>query len=58
MAKRRPAPRHWYRIFRGECPVCGRDKSYRVRVYGRPPRDRRKSYGHLPDMACYDWCDV
>jgi hypothetical protein len=57
-AMRKRPRRYWYRIFVGECPVCGRDKGFRVRVYGKPPRDRRKRYQHLPDTACYDYCDV
>lgn len=33
---------HWYRMFVGECPVCGRDGSYRERVYGpKPEHDAR-----------------
>lgn len=56
--KRKPAKRHWYRQHIGECPVCGRDKSFRERVYGKKPRDPRKRYVQLPDTHCYDWCDI
>lgn len=51
--RRRP---HWYRIYIGECPVCGRDKSYRERVYGRRPKDRRRRVAYLPDTSTYDGC--
>lgn len=51
--KRRP---HWYRQFIGECPVCGRDHSYRERVYGRKPKDPKKRYVQLRDTETYDHC--
>lgn len=47
---------HWYRQFVGECPVCGRDKSYRVRVYGKKPKRPRERYVQLPDQETYDHC--
>jgi len=47
--------RHWYRLYIGECPVCGRDQSYRERVYGRRPA-WGKRYIFLPDAQAYDWC--
>jgi hypothetical protein len=47
---------HWYKSFVGECPVCGRDASYRQRVYGRRPRDRRRRHVQLPDTYTYDHC--
>jgi hypothetical protein len=49
---------HWYRRHVGECPVCGRDKSYRVRVYGPKPKDPRERYVQLPQTETYDHCDV
>lgn len=51
MRKHRP---HWYRLFVGECPVCGHDRSYRVRVYGRRPKDPCKRLEQIPPMACSD----
>jgi len=56
-SKRKPR-RYWYRLFVGECPVCGRDKSYRERVYGKRPKDHRKRYVQLSNQECYDWCEV
>lgn len=47
---------HWYRIYIGECPVCGRDASYRERVYGEKPNDPRERYIWLPDYQTYDGC--
>ena len=45
--------KHWYRWWLGECPVCGRDFTYRERVYGRKPKDNRKVYRHQsPQVAC------
>jgi hypothetical protein len=54
--KRRKHRTHWYRQYVGECPVCGRDKSYRERVYGKPPKDPRKRYVQLSPTECYDHC--
>jgi hypothetical protein len=51
--KHRP---HWYRMYIGECPVCGRDKSYRERVYGTRPSDRDMRYIYLTDAHCYCGC--
>ncbi len=45
----------WYLMYVGECPVCGRDKSYRVRGKGRKPA-RAKRYVWLSDTATYDHC--
>ncbi len=47
---------HWYRQYIGECPVCGRDKSYRERVAGERPADPRDRYVHLSDRQTYDGC--
>jgi hypothetical protein len=47
---------HWYRQYVGECPVCGSNKSYRERVYGRKPKDPKKVYIWLSDQETYDWC--
>jgi hypothetical protein len=47
---------HWYRLHVGECPVCGRDKSFRERVYGKKPRSQKKRYVYLPDVETYDDC--
>ncbi len=47
---------YWYMHCVGECPVCGRSASYRVRVYGPKPKDARKRIVHLPDTVTYDNC--
>jgi hypothetical protein len=54
--KRKPVKKHWYRMHVGECPVCGRDKSFRERVYGKKPKSHRKRYIYLPDTYTYDHC--
>ncbi len=51
--KRKP---FWYRMFIGECPMCGHDASYRERVNGKKPRDFRKRYVYLTDKQAYDHC--
>jgi hypothetical protein len=56
MKKRKPHKKHWYRQYLGECPACGRDKSYRERVYGDKPNDSKEIYIYLHPYECYDWC--
>lgn len=51
----RTAP-HWYRIYVGECPVCGRDHGSRERVAGERPDDDRERYVYLSDTATYCGC--
>ncbi len=58
MKKQKTHRRHWYRVYVGECPICGRAKSFRLRVYGAPPRDRRKRYVQLSLQDSYDYCDI
>lgn len=45
---------HWYKIYIGECPVCGKDKSYRVRIYGKKPENSNERYVYL--LNTYDYC--
>jgi hypothetical protein len=56
MAKRKLHKPHWYRLHIGECPVCGRDKSYRERVYGEKPKDSKDRIVWLLDAQTYDHC--
>lgn len=49
---------HWYKQHIGECPVCGRDKSFRERVYGERPEDPKDRYVYLSEQSCYDYCDM
>jgi hypothetical protein len=50
--------RHWYRIYVGECPLCGADSGYKERVYGRPPgKWSKKRVVYLPATQTYDYCD-
>jgi hypothetical protein len=55
-ADRKTGRPHWYKLFAGECPVCGRDKSYRVRVYGKRPADPGERVEYLDDTATYNHC--
>ena len=55
--ERKTSKSHWYRMYLGECPVCGRDKSYRERVYGAKPVRRIKRTVYLSDYVTYDHCD-
>jgi hypothetical protein len=47
---------HWYKTYVGGCPVCGRDKSYRIRVYGKRPKRLSSRYIQLSDRETYDDC--
>ncbi len=53
MAKKR---RYWIRFHYGECPVCGRDKSFRERVYGRKPKRWQNRVVYLGYNQTYDNC--
>jgi hypothetical protein len=57
MAKKAKRMRkHWYRIYLGECPVCGRQMGWRERVYGVKPKSFSLRYVYLTDAECYDGC--
>lgn len=53
----RDKARYWYRIYVGECPVCGKDKGYRERVYGDRPSDPKDRYVYLSNSETYDHCE-
>ena len=53
-----PKREYWYRFYHGECPLCGRDKSYKERVLGPKPYDPAERHILLDDSQTYDWCDV
>jgi len=48
--------KHWYKQYLGSCPVCGKDKSYRERVYGKKPKSFKKIYIYMPDNWTYCGC--
>lgn len=48
--------KYWYRQFVGECPVCGRDASYRERIYGEKPKEKEEIYKCIPDNQTYCGC--
>ena len=54
--KRKPPSPHWYKVYVGECPVCGRDASYRTRVYGEKPQDIQECRIYLSDGETYCGC--
>lgn len=53
--EKKPRAKHWYKQHTIECPVCGRGKTYRERVYGEKPLDPEKIYRYEQH---YDWCDA
>lgn len=56
MRTKRVKRKHWYRLYVGECPVCGCDQSSRERVYGKRPAKRRDRVVYLSDSASYCGC--
>lgn len=48
--------KYWYFIWHGECPVCGKDKSFRERRYTPRPKDIQLRHGYSPMDVCYDYC--
>ncbi len=54
--KRNSIKPYWYRQYVGECPVCGRWKGYRERIYGNKPEDINLIYIQIPDTETYDHC--
>ena len=47
--------KHWYYITIIACPVCGREKVYRERRYGRKPKKDWKCYDYLEQ---WDYCNA
>lgn len=43
---------YWYRFWLGECPLCGKDQSYKERVYGPKPEDDNERYKYSGDCWC------
>jgi hypothetical protein len=56
-SRRMGAKPHWYKFYFGECPVCGKDKSYKQRMYSKKPKDPTKRYVHMPYNQTYDGCN-
>lgn len=49
---------YWYKYFWGNCPVCGKDKSYKKRQYTPKPERATDRHEVLSEAVCYDWCNV
>lgn len=47
---------YWYKMFIGECPVCGRDASYRIKQCGPKPSESKEIYVILSNEETYDHC--
>lgn len=46
--------KYWYKHYITFCPVCGRGKTEKYRVYGKKPSD----YGlRVETQEVYDWCN-
>ena len=43
---------HWYKLHIKECPICGKDDSWRERVYGeKPDKVEERTTNEAPE-AC------
>ena len=49
--------KYWYKLFIGECPWCGRDKTHRVRVYTKKPKSEKKRIVYMTEAEAYDGCN-
>lgn len=57
-SKKAVVKKYWYRFYYGECPVCGKDMSYRERVYGAKPKAASRRIVYLSNEETYDHCDI
>jgi hypothetical protein len=48
----------WYKRFVGECPMCGRNQSYKEAQYTPKPENRNDRIKELTDTEAYDGCDT
>lgn len=48
--------KYWYKFYVGECPVCGRNASYKERIYGEKPKNIQDRYIILAQEQTYDHC--
>ena len=48
--------KYWYKYYIGECPVCGSNHSYKERIYGEKPLDKKDRYIFLSNSDTYDGC--
>lgn len=44
--------KYWFKIFVGECPVCGTNMGYKVKQTTKKPKDRKKRYVFLGNCYC------
>ncbi len=48
--------KYWYLYYIGECPLCGKDKSYKVRQYTNKPISKEDRIIYLSNSETYDGC--
>lgn len=51
----KPMKKYWYKYYREECPVCGREDVYKERQYTEKPESILERRVHEVN---YDWCDA
>lgn len=54
--KKKQQNKHWYKMYYGECPVCGRQTKYKERIYGKKPKDLKEIYKQISQTESYDYC--
>lgn len=47
--------KYWYKFYHHYCPVCGRENTYKVRMFTPKPDD---VYERHEEVIDYDWCDA
>ena len=48
--------KYWYKYYIGECPICGRDHSYKERQYSPRPKNKEDRIKQLDYTETYDHC--
>ncbi|MDO8604022.1 MAG: hypothetical protein Q7K40_01250 [bacterium] len=46
--------KYWYEYFTYGCPVCGREKTDKIRRYTEKPKEWEKRFNQTD---VYDWCN-
>ena len=49
--------KYWYKFYIGECPLCGRNQSYKERQYSDKPKNFQDRISYIPLNECYDYCE-
>lgn len=45
--------KYWYKFYIGECPFCGRDRSFKERKYTKKPKNLKNRIEYLSDTFTF-----